>query len=183
MGSIGKRPIRSKNITPSQYEEPALFKDVSTITEYAQKHGLYDGDQINLDRTISMFPDIKVEYLPMQQAQSGLLRYEDGIWNICINSLHNKKRQRFTLAHELGHYILHKEKNSEFRDTVLFRNEVLDSMEYNANEFAGELLMPENTLRTYINNGTRNIGELADVFGVSASAMKYRIVSLGYTLK
>ena len=183
MGSIGKRPIRSKNITPSQYEEPALFKDVSTITEYAQKHGLYDGDQINLDRTISMFPDIKGEYLPMQQAQSGLLRYEDGIWNICINSLHNKKRQRFTLAHELGHYILHKEKNSEFRDTVLFRNEVLDSMEYNANEFAGELLMPENTLRTYINNGTRNIGELADVFGVSASAMKYRIVSLGYTLK
>ena len=61
---------------------------------------------------------------------------------------------------------------------MLFR-----SMEYKANEFAGELLMPENNLREYIKNGTRNIGELANIFGVSAAAMKYRIISLGYTLK
>ena len=183
MGSMGKRPTRSKNINPSQYVEPALFKDVATITEYAKSHGMYDGDIINLDRAISMFSDIKVDYVPMSQAQSGQLCYNDGIWNISINSLHNKKRQRFTLAHEIGHYILHKEKNSEFKDTIMFRNEVLDPMEYKANEFAGELLMPENNLREYIKNGTRNIGELANIFGVSAAAMKYRIISLGYTLK
>ncbi len=184
MGSIGQRPNRSKNNTDiPQYEEPALFKDVNTITEYARAHGFYDGDKINLDETLSMFQDIKVVYLPMTGTQSGQLSYSDGFWTININSLHNKKRQRFTLAHELGHYILHKEKNAEFKDTVFFRNDVLDSMEYKANEFASELLMPEVDVRAYVNKGIRNIGNLAEIFGVSAAAMKYRIISLGYTLK
>lgn len=184
MGSMGKRPNRSKsNTDTTRYEEPALFRDVNTISEYAKSHGFYDGNIINLDETISMFQDIKVEYIPMTGTQSGQLSYSDGLWTISINSLHNKKRQRFTLAHELGHYILHKEKNAEFKDTVFFRNDVLDSMEYNANEFASELLMPEVDVRTYVNKGIRNIGNLADIFGVSAAAMKYRIISLGYTLK
>lgn len=184
MGSIGRRPNRSKEKESSKYEEPALFKDVSTIADYAMSHGFYDDDKIDLDQTISMFDDIKVEYIPMRQTQSGQLQYIDGIWTISINKLHNKKRQRFTLAHELGHYILHKEKNSEFKDAVFFRNETMDPMEYNANEFAGELLMPEKILRDRINkDGIRNIGELSELFGVSAGAMKYRILSLGYTLK
>lgn len=184
MGSMGKRPSRSKfNNDATRYEEPALFRDVSTITEYAKSHGFYDGNKINLDETLSMFKDIKVVYLPMIGTQSGQLSYSDGLWTIIIKSLHNKKRQRFTLAHELGHYILHKEKNAEFKDTVFFRNDVLDSMEYKANEFASELLMPEVDVREYVNKGIRNIGDLAEIFGVSAAAMRYRIISLGYTLK
>lgn len=184
MGSMGQRPNRSRNNTDTiRYEEPALFRDVNTITEYAKTHGFYDGDKINLDDTISMFPDIKVVYLPMTGTQSGKLSYSDGLWTISINSLHSKKRQKFTLAHELGHYILHKEKNAEFKDTVFFRNDVLDSMEYKANEFASELLMPEADVRAHVNKGVRNIGDLSEIFGVSAAAMRYRIISLGYTLK
>ena len=181
---MGQRPIRSNNVAETQYEEPALFKDVSTITEYAASQGFYQDSQINLDMTIGMFPDIRIQYVPMGPTQSGKLKYENGVWTISINQYHNKKRQRFTLAHELAHYILHKEKNSEFKDAVFFRDEVLDSMEFKANEFASELLMPENLVRNTIDNqGIRNIGQLADKFGVSAAAMKYRILSLGYVLK
>lgn len=184
MGRMGTRPVRSSNTTEkSKYEEPALFRDVNTITEYARQHGLYDGNKLNLKDTISMFDDIKIEFVPMEQTLSGQLKFDNNGWVISINSLHNEKRQRFTLAHELGHYILHKEKNSEFKDAVFFRNEVLDSMEYKANEFASELLMPESAVRDSVNDGVKNIGELADLFGVSAAAMKYRILSLGYTLK
>lgn len=44
--------------------------------------------------------------------------------------------------------------------------------------------MPERSVKKYIDiDGIRNIGQLAEVFGVSAAAMKYRILSLGYTLK
>lgn len=181
---MGQRPIRSNNVAERQYEEPALFKDVATITEYAASQGFYQDSQIDLDKTIGMFPDIKIEYVPMGPTQSGQLKYVNGVWTISINRDHNKKRQRFTLAHELAHYILHKEKNSEFKDAVFFRDEVLDSMEFKANEFASELLMPENLVRNTIDNqGIRNIGQLADKFGVSAAAMKYRILSLGYVLK
>jgi len=184
MGSMGQRPIRSNKVTEPRYEEPALFKDVATITEYAASQGFYQDSQIDLDKTIGMFSDVKIEYVPMSPTQSGRLRYIDGIWTISINRDHNKKRQRFTLAHELAHYILHKEKNSEFKDAVFFRDEVLDSMEYKANEFASELLMPEKLVRNTIDTqGIRNIGQLADKFGVSAAAMKYRILSLGYVLK
>lgn len=181
MGTYGQRPTR---ISKQTFEEPALLKDVDTIVQYARKGGYYSGEILDLDSAVSMFDDIKVEYVPMDQTQSGELFCENGIWVIRINQKHNKKRQRFTLAHELGHYILHKEKNAGFKDAVFFRNEILDSMEYSANEFASNLLMPESSVKKYIDiEGIRNIGQLAEVFGVSAAAMKYRILSLGYTLK
>lgn len=181
MGSYGQRPTR---VSKRTYEEPALLKDVDTITQYAREKGYYSGEILDLDSAVSMFPDIKVEYAPMEQTQSGELFCENGIWVIKINQKHNKKRQRFTLAHELGHYILHKEKNTGFKDAVFFRNEILDSMEYSANEFASQLLMPESNVRRSIDiDGIRNVGQLAETFGVSAAAMKYRIISLGYTLK
>lgn len=183
MGSIGQRPNRSNLTSQPRFAEPALFKNVAAITDYAEANGLYENNQINLDKALEMFPDIQVEYVRMNSAQSGQLRFINGTWLISINSEHNKKRQRFTLAHELGHYILHREQNAEFKDAVFFRDEVLDSMEYKANEFASELLMPEKLVRHCINDGLRNIGELAERFGVSAAAMKYRILSLGYKLK
>lgn len=181
MGSYGQRPTR---VSTQTYTEPALLKDVDTIAQYAREKGYYSGEILDLDSAISLFQDIKVEYGPMDQTQSGELFCKDGTWIIKINNKHNKKRQRFTLAHELGHYILHKEKNTGFKDAIFFRNEVLDSMEYSANEFASQLLMPEGNIKKCIEtDGIRNVGQLAEIFGVSAAAMKYRILSLGYSLK
>ena len=181
MGSLGNR---TSNITQQQFKEPALLKDVDTITAYAKDCGYFEGEIIDLDSTISLFPDLKVEYIPMEPTKSGALFFKDGYWIIQVNVNHNKKRQRFTLAHELGHYILHKERNSDFKDTIFFRNEILDSMEYSANEFASQLLMPENNIRKSIEiDNVKNIGTLAELYGVSAAAMKYRILSLGYILK
>jgi Zn-dependent peptidase ImmA (M78 family) len=56
-------------------------------------------------------------------------------------------------------------------------------MEYAANSFAALLLMPESRVREAVNDGMRNIGALADRFGVSSPAMKARVVELGYKLK
>lgn len=181
MGSYGQRPAR---VSTQTYTEPALLKDVDTIAQYAREKGYYSGEILDLDSAISLFHDIKVVYGPMDQTQSGELFCKDGTWIIKINNKHNKKRQRFTLAHELGHYILHKEKNTGFKDAIFFRNEVLDSMEYSANEFASQLLMPEVNIKKCIEtDGIRNVGQLAEIFGVSAAAMKYRVLSLGYSLK
>ena len=60
----------------------------------------------------------------------------------------------------------------------------MDSIEYHANEFAARLLMPENTVRNLIEEERiKNIGVLAEQFGVSSAAMKYRVLSLGYKMK
>ena len=107
----------------------------------------------------------------------------DGQWVIGVNRLHNPKRQRFTIAHELGHYYMHKEKNVDFEDTTFFRNNDSTSIEYSANEFAANLLMPEDRVKAAIKSGVKSIEKLSTIFNVSVAAIKYRVVALGYKLK
>lgn len=181
---MGIRGNRKRSGGSIKYQEPDLLIDVEDILKSAQEKGLYTGNSINIEEVVKTFNDIKLEYQPMEANQSGSLSNIDGKWIICINKNHNIKRQKFTIAHELGHYILHKGKNVEFVDTTFFRNDEIDSIEYNANEFAARLLMPEKYVRNLIDTESiKNIGLLAEQFGVSSAAMKFRVLSLGYKMK
>lgn len=182
MGAKGTRKSANKS---EKYQEPDLLVSIDDIIKKAQSDGLYVDDSIKIEDLILTFGDIEIKYETMDIAQSGSLSYIDGKWIMCINSSHNIKRQRFTMAHELGHYMLHRNKNLEFIDTTFFRSDdSLDSIEYHANEFASRLLMPENRLRKLIDNDKiKNIGDLALKFNVSSAAMKYRVISLGYKIK
>lgn len=100
-----------------------------------------------------------------------------------------RKRQRFSIAHELGHLFLHldylnrdyweKLKTAESR---VFRFGH-DAEELEANEFAAELLMPEDEFCKYIDkiekDGVINIRDVAKFFDVSVDAVNYR----GYNLR
>lgn len=124
-------------------------------------------------------------------AFSGLCMINENGVSIVINENHPETRQRFTLAHELGHYFLHMNKSlseSVFVDKAsLYRRDSSSSsgeikQEIEANRFAAELLMPEGEVFKAI--GTRfdfdNIKSLADKFGVSEQAMSIRLTALGY---
>ena len=149
-------------------------------------------DKGNIDvKKVAESKNIRLEYIPMESSISGYLRQENGEWIIGVNSIHNPKRQRFTIAHELGHFYMHKDKNVDFEcflarnfeDTTFFRNTDNSSIEYSANEFAANLLMPEDSIRKAIQTGTKNIEDLSSQFNVSIAAIKYRVLSLGYKLK
>jgi hypothetical protein len=102
-------------------------------------------------------------------------------------------RRRFTAAHELGHFLLHRETMGHFRadtDETLQEadGEVADQMEREANRFAVELLMPANVCRTRAEEIRRKHGcwprgvlvyQLASELLVSREAMRYRLQSLG----
>lgn len=181
---MGTKGQRKKNITSTTYQEPDLLVDVEDILSSAKEKGLYNGYSLKIEDVVNSITDIQLKYEPMDIDKSGSLSNEDGKWIICVNKNHNTKRQRFTLAHELGHYFLHKEKNLSFVDTTFFRSNDMDSIEYIANEFAARLLMPEDTVRDLIDKGQmKNIGMLAEKFDVSSAAMKYRVLSLGYKMK
>lgn len=64
---------------------------------------------------------------------------------IYINKNESRRNQRFSLAHEIGHYLLH----NDGRETVHydFRDSKLSAREYEADYFAKELLMPREVLR------------------------------------
>lgn len=124
---------------------------------------------------------------------SGALSKDNGTWSIVVNEEHAPKRRRFTIAHELGHYFAIQngsisaqeyieENNNVIRDYyVLNRNEDVDEENYQverqANMIAAEILMPEEMVTALINENS-NIPELADKFGVSESAMSYRLTGL-----
>ncbi len=88
-------------------------------------------------------------------------------------------RQRFTLAHELGHYALGHA--SSPRDTPAnFTTGVSDKAERQANRFAAELLMPAKEVRIVVQGGLfKDVAELAGAFHTSQAAMVYRLQSLG----
>lgn len=89
-------------------------------------------------------------------------------------------RKAFTIAHEIGHYFLHETKKHE----VFYRAQIINipdegkKEEQEANWFAAALLMPEGQLEHYYNL-TKDIGELAVVFGVSSTAVYFRLKNLG----
>lgn len=109
---------------------------------------------------------------------------------IGVNSTHHPRRQRFTIAHEIGHLKLHKGKvtvDSGLR--VDFRDASSPSMqdERDANAFAAALLMPAELVseaaEPHVRAGATRavlIGELARTFEVSEEAMGYRLLNLGF---
>ena len=129
--------------------------------------------------------DINVYKGDLDKKISGAIRFFDNKFQILVNENDAKIRQRFTIAHELGHYFLHKEtleKNQLLIDAIMYKTY---DTELNANKdeekdadyFAGALLMNEILLRKIRNGNT--ITELAEIFDVSVSAMTVRLDVLG----
>ncbi|MCO4782661.1 MAG: ImmA/IrrE family metallo-endopeptidase [Candidatus Cloacimonetes bacterium] len=87
----------------------------------------------------------------------------------------NDLRKNFTIAHELGHYILH----SQF-GIIPIRAYRYGShrLEWEANWFAAEFLMPQEEITKLKNEGLTSV-EMSDHFQVSVTAMNIRIESLG----
>jgi Zn-dependent peptidase ImmA (M78 family) len=100
---------------------------------------------------------------------------------IRINRHDAPVRQRFTVAHEISHYLLHREQiGSGIRDDVLYRSALSDAREAEANRLAADILMPESAVRAARERlrGMQDdeaVLELAQQFGVSEAAMKIRL--------
>ncbi|MCG8529852.1 MAG: ImmA/IrrE family metallo-endopeptidase [Desulfovibrionales bacterium] len=111
-------------------------------------------------------------YTPAKEGQRALIEY---------NAHEHPVRQRFTIAHELGHHVLH---NGE-RDRELPCDFTMGGSqeEREANQFAAELLMPEDAVNVLVRiKNVVAVPELAKIFGVSYSAMRWRLHNLGYNV-
>lgn len=99
---------------------------------------------------------------------------------IRINTSENPLRQRFTLAHELGHFVLNH--GPEFRDPVSnFLENVRDRKEVEANRFVLALLMPEPAVRFFVDKERiTSVDKLSKHFNVSSTSMIYRLKNLGF---
>lgn len=119
---------------------------------------------------------------------SGLLVRTGETAIIGVNSTQSRVRQRFTIAHELGHYLLHDgiQHHVDHTYRVNFRSEISSSAtstdEIEANFFAASLLMPKRFLDAAnavdaIEDDAK-VAELAREFDVSRHAMSLRLVNV-----
>jgi len=101
---------------------------------------------------------------------------EKGGFAIFVSNADNMQRQRFTAAHELSHFLLHKEKIGDgIVDSPLYRSTLSNQIEVEANKLAADILMPYDKINNKIDNGVNTISNLADCFNVSVQAMKVRL--------
>lgn len=163
-------------------QEPALLGNIDSIIQEARKNNFIVGNKVDI-KAIVKENGIEIQEIILPSAISGILKCENEKWIICVNKNHHYKRQRFTIAHEFGHYVLHRKEGTVYEDTTFFRNNNKSSIEYKANEFAAELLIPEDLLKSAIKNGITKITELAEEFCVSVQAVRFRATELGYNIR
>jgi Zn-dependent peptidase ImmA (M78 family) len=97
---------------------------------------------------------------------------------IFVNKNHTKTRKRFTIAHELAHFILHKDKiGNGVSDDILYRSGLSNRVEVEANKWAADILMPWDLVVDAMQDGHTELEDLAKVFEVSKSAMAIRLGS------
>lgn len=95
---------------------------------------------------------------------------------IFVNKTHHINRRRFTTAHEIAHFVLHKDQIGDgIVDDGLYRSRLSNAMEAEANRLAADILMPWHLLNPMIDGGQTNPIELARAFEVSQSAMSIRL--------
>ncbi|GAA2571900.1 ImmA/IrrE family metallo-endopeptidase [Pseudonocardia hydrocarbonoxydans] len=136
---------------------------------------------------------IELVYSRSQGIESGFAMRDGSRRIIGVNNLEAPRRQRFTIAHELGHLDLHAERELTVDQSVrIYKRDEVSSMatnleEIEANAFAAALLMPKDFIEEAMNGslpatiGGRDqlISALARQFDVSIQAMGYRLVNLG----
>ncbi len=92
------------------------------------------------------------------------------------------RRQKFSIAHEIAHIILHDDGTNEFvelrQPTSVYADEGLLYKEVQANMLASALLLPANQVRN-IWASSKSIDDLAEIFNVSKSAAYFRLDNLG----
>lgn len=117
---------------------------------------------------------------------SGEIRPRDGGgFVIRVNRHDPSKRQRFTVAHEISHFLLHSDHiGNGISDDVLYRSSLSDRREAQANRLAADILMPDNLIREQVGAAQeKGVGDivlfLAEEFSVSEAAMRIKLENLG----
>lgn len=176
----------SEDLTPS--------KAANTILRWMRVAAEEKAAYINLDMVREGLPStpygkgVRIIKPPMASTVSsveGMLvcnPNDSAEWGIFFNPDASPERQRFTVAHELGHFVLHRAKRRSFncdKAAVHFSQDTAANIEREADDFASNLLMPGDLLREWISNQRIDLhvlSALAKRFQVSFEALCIRFI-------
>lgn len=125
--------------------------------------------------------ELKVVASTLPPGISGEIRPSSSGFTISVNRHDSARRQRFTVAHEIAHYLLHRDQIGKgITDDALYRSSLSDWREAEANRLAAEILLPREALDRKVQTAQEVSREdlasiLASEFNVSEVAMKIRL--------
>ncbi len=126
-------------------------------------------------------PIFKVIAADISSFEGGLFQVQDQGWALLYNrNMTSEGRIRFTQAHELGHYLIHRLKQEQFECSqadMVHWGPQMRSIEAEADDFASNLLMPMKQFRVCTSTSGINLDILSDAsnkFGVSLTATALR---------
>lgn len=149
-----------------------------------------DTDKTSPDDVLSFFeitvPPVDMEYLVRRlgvnlhfvdnPGWAGAVETTEDRADIWVNRNDHPLRQRFTMAHEIGHLLRHPSASGRLHRDTTFQG---GWQEVEANRFAADLLMPEWMLDMAISSTKGDVRRLANLFQVSEQAMTYRLRNTG----
>lgn len=127
---------------------------------------------------------VKVMKATLPAGISGEIKEENGTFVIRVNRHDVKERQRFTVAHEIAHFLLHKDRIGDgITDDILYRSKLSDHMEIQANRLAADILMPWHLVQVKLSEyknfrDEEKYEKIANEAEVSTTAIKIRLGKL-----
>jgi IrrE N-terminal-like domain len=127
---------------------------------------------------------LKVVRTPLPPKISGLIKPSAEApagFEIRVNKYESPERQRFTVAHEIAHFLLHRtDIGAGVVDSIMYRSNLTSRKETEANRLAADIVMPASAVSLELERlgGRRTddvVEELAAMFRVSIPAMKIRL--------
>ncbi|MEJ1967404.1 MAG: ImmA/IrrE family metallo-endopeptidase [Rhizomicrobium sp.] len=121
---------------------------------------------------------LELSYEPMGDL-AGKIERKERTFKITINSSDNPRRRRFTIAHEIGHYILHRDMIEDgVTDDAMYRSALGSFFETQANQYAAFVLMPPNLVKAAFYSGIKSFVDMAKHFDVSDQAAQIRMKTI-----
>jgi Zn-dependent peptidase ImmA (M78 family) len=159
------------NVTPSSCAKNVL----SSL-------GIEDTASVDIEDLIVFYDGI-VKHAPMTNCD-GRVVMKNGKSIVTLNStIEFPQKKRFVLSHELGHILLHANKDATFSDDYFTLEAYKHGIqEKEANDFASELLMPTEAFSAACQRqkfGGSLIRSLAQRFNTSITSTVYRYIDLG----
>ena len=152
-------------VTPGQIVSKYIKTAPVNIVGLAKELGVNVWESRTLPANISgkIFKD------PLNGGSSG--------FSILVNASESHSRKRFTVAHELAHFLLHRRRleMGELADDTMYRSGLTTQQEAEANKLAAQLLMPRDLIKELKRSGVRDVESLANRLQVSVPAMKVRL--------
>ncbi|WP_114351048.1 ImmA/IrrE family metallo-endopeptidase [Paracoccus lutimaris] len=152
------------------------------VLEYCRTHNLTtDYDAVNIEEIINSDDALTLIYEDLGEKDAYIKCNSANDFTIGIHKFHHKNRQRFSMAHEYGHYQLHRNniKTIKEGEKILHRDGVVKAVERQANNFAADILMPRLSVERAMRDAGENMTEAARRLQVSVAALDYRLINLG----